>query len=91
MKLGLKLVSVRKAIGIFTWHEDDIAKRIGPHKENALVDVNRKSPRMRLAKIRFRIRHLFEGGLCRPAMLAYDLWATPSFMENRAHLDPSIG
>ena len=91
IKLGLKLVSVRKAIGIFTWHEDDIAKRIGPHKENALVDVNRKSLRMRLAKIRFRIRHLFEGGLCRPAKIAYDLWATPSFMENRAHLDPSIG
>jgi hypothetical protein len=29
MKLGLKLVSVRNPIGIFTWHEDDIAKRIG--------------------------------------------------------------
>ena len=91
MKLGLKLVSVRKPIGLFTWHQDDIAKRLGPHHENALADVNRKSPRMRLAKIRFRIRHLLEGGLWRPAQLAYALWVTPSCMKNKAHLHPSIG
>ena len=91
MKLGLKLVSIRKPIGLFTWHQDDIAKRLGSHQENALFDVNRKSFRMRLAKIRFRIRHLFEGGLCRPAQLAYDLWATPSCVENKAHPRPSIG
>ena len=58
MKLGLNLVSNRRPIGIFTWHEDDIAKRLGPHGENALADVNRKSQRIRLAKIRFRMRHL---------------------------------
>ena len=91
MKLGLKLISVRKPIGIFTWHEDDIAKRIGPHGENALADVNRKSLRIRLAKIRFRMRHLIEGGLCRPAQLAYELWTTPSYMENKTHICPSIG
>ena len=91
MKLGLKLVSIRKPIGLFTWHQDDIAKRLGSHQENALFEVNRKSFRMRLAKIRFRIRHLFEGGLCRPAQLAYDLWATPSCVENKAHPRPSIG
>jgi glycosyltransferase involved in cell wall biosynthesis len=90
MKLGLKLVSVRKPIGLFTWHQDDIAKRLGPHQENALVDVNRKSLRMRLAKIRFRIRHLLEGGLYRPAQLAYALWATPSCVENKAHPRPLI-
>ena len=91
MKLGLNLVSIRKPIGLFTWHQDDIAKRLGSHQEKALFDVNRKSFRMRLAKIRFRIRHLFEGGLCRPAQLAYDLWATPSCVENKAHPRPSIG
>jgi len=74
MKLGLKLVSVRQPIGIFTWHEDDIAKRIGPHGENALADVNRKSLRIRLAKIRFRMRHLIEGGPCRPAKLRFELF-----------------
>jgi glycosyltransferase involved in cell wall biosynthesis len=91
MKLGLNLVSIRKPIGLFTWHQDDIAKRLGSHGENALVDVNRKSLRMRLAKIRFRIRHLLEGGLCRPAQLGYDLWVTPSCMKNKAQLHPSIG
>jgi glycosyltransferase involved in cell wall biosynthesis len=91
MKLGLKLVSIRNPIGLFTWHQDDIAKRLGSHKEDALVDVKRKSLRMRLTKIRFRIRHLLEGGLCRPAQLAYDLWATPSCVENKVHLRPLIG
>jgi glycosyltransferase involved in cell wall biosynthesis len=91
MELGLKLIPVRKPIGLFTWHQDDIAKRLGPHQENALFDVNRKSPRLRLAKISFRIRHLLEGGLCRPAQLAYDLWATPSCVENKVQLRPSIG
>jgi len=91
MELGLKLIPVRKPIGLFTWHQDDIAKRLGPHQENALFDVNRKSLRLRLAKISFRIRHLLEGGLCRPAHLAYDLWATPSCVENKVQLRPSIG
>ena len=63
MKLGLKLVSVRRPIGIFTWHHDDIAKRLGSHGENALVDVDRKSLRMRWAKLSFRLRHVLGGGL----------------------------
>jgi len=44
----------------FIWHQDDIAKRIGSHGENALVDVDRKSLWMRLAKLWFRLRHLLE-------------------------------
>ena len=71
MKLGLKLVSVRKPIGIFTWHEDDIAKRLGSHGENALADVNRKTLRTRLAKLRFRLRHFLEGGLLGPCSLEF--------------------
>ena len=71
MQLGLKLVSVRKPIGIFTWHEDDIAKRLGTHGENALADVNRKTLRMRIAKLRFRLRHILEGGLLCPWSLAF--------------------
>jgi len=73
MKLGLKLVSVRKPIGIFTWHGDDIAKRLGPHKENALADINRKTLRMRLAKLWFRLRKLASGGCCRPLTLRFSL------------------
>ena len=73
MKLGLKLVSVRKPIGIFTWHEDDIAKRLGPHGENALDDVNRKTLHLRLAKLWFRWRHILEGGLLRPWSIEFSL------------------
>jgi len=73
MRLGLKLVSVRKPIGIFTWHGDDIAKRLGPHKENALADINRKTLRMRLAKLWFRLRKLASGGCCRPFTLRFSL------------------
>ena len=73
MKLGLKLVSVRNPIGIFTWHEDDIAKRIGPHGENALADIDRKTMRMRTAKLWFRLRHLFEGGLIPPWRIRFEM------------------
>ena len=73
MKLGLKLISVRKPIGIFTWHQDDIAKRLGPHGENALADVNRKTLHLRLAKLWFRWRHILEGGLLRPRSIEFSL------------------
>ena len=73
MKLGLNLVSIRKPIGIFTWHEDDIAKRLGSHSENALADVNRKSLFMRLTKLLFRFRHLCAGGTLSPRLLQYEI------------------
>jgi glycosyltransferase involved in cell wall biosynthesis len=73
MRLGLKLVSIRNPIGLFTWHQDDIAKRLGPHKENALADVNRKTLRMRLAKLWFRLRKLLTGGCCRPLTLRFSI------------------
>jgi len=73
MRLGLKLVPARKPIGLFTWHQDDIAKRLGSHKENALADVNRKTLRMRLAKLWFRIRKVASGACCRPFTLRFSL------------------
>ena len=73
MKLGLKLVSIRKPIGLFTWHQDDIGKRLGSHGEDALTDVNRRSLRIRTAKLTFRLKHLLEGGLIRPFRLRYEL------------------
>ena len=73
MKLGLKLVSVRQPIGLFTWHGDDIAKRLGSHSENALADVNRKSLFMRLTKLLFRFRHLCAGGTLPPRVLQYEI------------------
>jgi len=73
MKLGLNLISVRQPIGIFTWHQDDIAKRLGSHGENALADVNRRSLRIRTAKLAFRLKHLLQGGLFRPFRVQHEL------------------
>lgn len=73
MKLGLNLVSIRRPIGIFTWHQDDIAKRLGSHGENALADVNRKTLFMRLAKLLFRFRHFCSGGTLPPRLLQYKI------------------
>ena len=91
MKLGLKLVSVRQPIGIFTWHQDDIAKRLGSHGENALADVNRKSLRMRLAKLGFRLRHLLEGGLLRPSRISYEILFPETCPQPRSVQFPSLG
>jgi len=91
MKLGLKLVSVRKPIGIFTWHEDDIAKRLGSHGENALADVNRKTLSMRLAKLWFRLKHLVDGGLIPPGRLEFELLAAGVSVGSRRVLFPRLG
>ena len=91
MKLGFKLVSVRRPIGIFTWHQDDIAKRIGPHGENALADVNRKSLRMRAAKLWFRGKHWLEGGLMRPWQISYELFVHGSTFQSRRIRFPGLG
>lgn len=91
MTLGLKLVSVRRPIGIFTWHEDDIAKRLGSHGENALADVNRKALEMRWAKLWFRCRHLMEGGLVRPWVLFYEIFQTASPCQRKTVILPRLG
>ncbi len=89
MELGLELVSIRQPIGIFTWHQDDIAKRLGSHGENALADVNRKTLRMRLAKLWFRIRHLARGGVFPPAKISFAL-QTRHQLETRHQPWPSL-
>ena len=83
MKLGLNLVSIRKPIGIFTWHEDDIAKRLGSHGENALADVNRKTLQMRAAKAWFRLKHILEGGLIPPGKLRFELFPDKSPVKSQ--------
>lgn len=91
MKLGLRLVSVRQPIGIFTWHEDDIAKRLGPHGENALADVNRKSLRLRAAKLSFRLKHLLEGGHFPPWRLSYEVCGFGAPLQNCSVAWPRLG
>ena len=91
MKLGLKLISVRKPIGLFPWHQDDIAKRLGSHGENALADVNRKSLSMRKAKLRFRIHHLLEGGLMRPKSMDWKCFGFDQKLHHRLTTRPQLG
>jgi hypothetical protein len=91
IKLALKLVSVRKPIGIFTWHGDDIAKRLGPHEENALADVNRKTVRMRIAKLFFRLRKLAWGGCLPPANLSYEIMTDQKEAGRRSISLPRLG
>ncbi len=91
MKLGLKLVSIRNPIGLFTWHGDDIAKRLGPHKENALADVNRKTLRMRIAKLFFRLRKLTLGGCLPPLKLSYEIMTDQKIRTGRSVAFPRLG
>ena len=91
MKLGLKLISVRKPIGLFTWHQDDIAKRLGPHQENALADVDRKTVRMRIAKLFFRLRKLASGGCLPPLQLSYEIMTDQKIRTGRSVAFPRLG
>jgi glycosyltransferase involved in cell wall biosynthesis len=91
MKLGLKLVSVRKPIGLFPWHQDDIAKRLGSHGENALNGVNRKTLRMRAAKLSFRFKHLLKGGLIPPYKLRFELFPDKSSVKTQLVSFPGLG
>ena len=91
MKLGLNLVSIRKPIGLFTWHQDDIAKRIGPHNENALADVNRKTVRMRAAKLFFRLRKLASGACLSPFSLSYEITTDQQTGVKRSITFPRVG
>lgn len=91
MKRGLNLVSIRKPIGIFTWHEDDIAKRIGPHGENALADIDRKTVRMRAAKLLFRLKKLVSGGCFRPFRSYYEMITLSKTVVKRSRIFPQLG
>jgi glycosyltransferase involved in cell wall biosynthesis len=91
MKLGLKLVSVRKPIGLFPWHQDDIAKRLGPHNENALADINRKTVSMRAAKLLFRARKLISGGCFPSFRLSYEITTEQQTGIRRSEKFPRLG
>ncbi|NDB96717.1 MAG: hypothetical protein EBZ78_11275, partial [Verrucomicrobia bacterium] len=91
MKLSLNLVSIRRPIGIFTWHQDDIAKRLGSHGENALADVNRKTVRMRIAKLFFRLRKLASGGCLSPFSFSYEITTNQQTGVKRSITFPRLG
>ena len=91
MKLGLNLVSIRRPICIITWHQDDIAKRLGSHGENALSDVSRKALRLRAAKAWFRLKHILEGGLIPPCKLRFELFTDESLSKLQLVSFPRLG
>ena len=90
-QLGWKLVSQRQPIGIFTWHPDQLAPRhIGGQRENPTPDVDRKSLRIKLAKLRYRLRHFLHGGTLRPRHLDYELVQTDGKVGQRRENRPRL-
>ena len=84
-------IPLASGLHCFIWHQDDIAKRLGSHGENALVGVDRKSLRMRLAKLWFRLRHLLQGGLIRLPRLDYELTGADGQREKKSVLFVRLG
>lgn len=89
--LGWNLVPQRQAIGIFTWHPDQLAPRhIGGKRENPTPDVNRKSLPMKAAKLIYRVRHLLSGGILPPRRLGYEVTTGSNRVETRAESWPKL-
>jgi len=90
-QLGWRLVSQRKPIGIFTWHPDQLAPRhIGGQRENPTPDVNRKSLKMKAAKVAYRLRHFFWGATLPPPQLRYELVTPAGTVEARTETWPRL-
>jgi len=68
-----------------------VAKRLGSHGENALADINRRSLPMRLAKLRFRIHHVLEGGLMRPKSMDWECFGFDQKLHHRLTTRPKLG
>jgi hypothetical protein len=68
-----------------------VAKRLGSHGENALADVNRKTLRMRVAKLSFRLKHLLKGGLIPPCKLRFELFSDKSSFKTQLVSFPRLG
>ena len=63
MERGLTLASVRKPIGIFTWHSNNLSSTEGlDSAEDALADIDKASSRLRWAKHHYRLRKFLQGG-----------------------------
>ena len=70
---------------------EDIAKRLGSHGENALTDVSRKTLRMRIAKLLFRLRKLVLGGCLPPLQLSYEITTDQKTRARRSIAFPRLG
>ena len=68
-----------------------VAKRLGPHGENALPDVTRKALRLRIAKLLFRLRKLALGGCLPPLQLSYEIMNDQKIRARRSIVLPRLG
>jgi hypothetical protein len=68
-----------------------VAKRLGSHGENALADVNRKTIRMRIAKLFSRLRRLYLGGCLPPLRLSYEIMTDQKTEAKRSIVFPRLG
>ena len=88
---GWKLVSVRRPIGLFVWHPDQLAPRhIGGKRENSTPDVNRKSLSIKFAKLAYRFRSLCAGATIPPRLLYYEVMTSSGFAELRRQPWPRL-
>ena len=90
-KKGWKLTASRLPIGLFVWHPDQLAPRhIGGKRENSTPDVNRKSLKIKIAKLGYRIRGLILGATIPPTTLDYESMTPSGFAELRRQPWPRL-
>jgi hypothetical protein len=89
--LGWKLIPQKQAIGIFTWHPDQLAPRhIGGKRENPTPDVDRKSLPMKAAKLGYQIRNFLSGATIPPGRLSYQVMTDSGHIEMRTECWPRL-
>lgn len=83
MEAGLRLVVSPEPIGIFTWHPDNLSSTEGKASaENALADIDTRSPLIKLAKHRYRLRKWLAGGY-RPDPIRYEQFRQGKLEQHR--------
>jgi len=90
-KRGWGLTVSRRPIGIFVWHQDQLAPRhIGGKRENPNPDLNRKSFSVKFAKLVYRFRNLCAGATIPPRLLCYEVITSSGFAELRRQVWPRL-
>jgi len=90
-KKGWSLTASRLPIGLFVWHPDQLAPRhIGGKRENPTPDVNRKSLKIKIAKLAYRLRGLCLGTSIPPPTLSYEVITSSGLAELRRQPWPRL-
>ena len=90
-KKGWSLTASRLPIGLFVWHPDQLAPRhIGGKRENPTPDVNRKSLKIKIAKLAYRLRGLCLGTSIPPPTLSYEVITSSGLAELRRQSWPRL-